>query len=135
MFYINFDTEVITEEMIKTALKMGKTVAIPRCLTKKRRIVPYKIGLDEPLIRGPYGVREPASRMRVPVSRLDAVIVPGVAFDKKGNRLGRGKGYYDRFLASLPKRTFSVGLAFRQQILPSIPLLRHDISVDKTVFA
>ncbi|MCX5706588.1 MAG: 5-formyltetrahydrofolate cyclo-ligase, partial [Candidatus Omnitrophica bacterium] len=60
---------------------------------------------------------------------------PGLAFDKKGNRLGRGKGYYDRFLKKIPKDTPSIGLAFDLQILPSVPTSSHDVSVSKVLFA
>jgi 5-formyltetrahydrofolate cyclo-ligase len=61
--------------------------------------------------------------------------VPGLAFDKKGNRLGRGKGCYDRFLKRLPKKIPTIGLAFDFQILPKIPAKTHDISVNKVIFA
>jgi 5-formyltetrahydrofolate cyclo-ligase len=66
---------------------------------------------------------------------LDLVITPGVAFDKKGNRLGRGKGYYDRFLSKIPKDTPSIGLAFNLQVLPAVPVTSQDVSVKKVIFA
>jgi 5-formyltetrahydrofolate cyclo-ligase len=135
MFYVNLADEVSTEEMIEKALLLGKTVVIPKCVKRTRKLIPYKLGCSKHLIIGPYGVREPVSRVRVPLFKLDAVIVPGLAFDKKGNRLGRGKGYYDRFLSRLPKKTYRLGLAFRQQILSSLPLAPHDRAVDKVLFA
>jgi 5-formyltetrahydrofolate cyclo-ligase len=63
------------------------------------------------------------------------VIVPGVAFEKSGNRLGRGKGCYDYFLRKLPKRIPSIGLAFAFQILPSLPATSEDVSVKKILFS
>ena len=66
---------------------------------------------------------------------LDLVIVPGIAFDRHGRRLGRGKGYYDRFLRKIAKRTLTIGLAFDFQILPSIPATATDINVDHLIFA
>jgi 5-formyltetrahydrofolate cyclo-ligase len=61
--------------------------------------------------------------------------VPAVAFDKKGRRLGRGKGYYDYFLRSLSKKTATVGLAFNFQIVPRLPTLSHDMPVERVIFA
>jgi len=87
------------------------------------------------LQKGPYGILEPVARKRIPLKNLDAVIVPGLAFDKKGMRLGRGKGYYDRFLNTLPERVMSIGLAFRFQILPSVPSLSHDMGVNRIISA
>jgi 5-formyltetrahydrofolate cyclo-ligase len=66
-------------------------------------------------------------------SDLDLVIVPGIAFDKKGRRLGRGKGCYDRFLKALPKDTPTIGLAFDFQVLPEIPATAHDVGVKKFI--
>jgi 5-formyltetrahydrofolate cyclo-ligase len=63
------------------------------------------------------------------------VIVPGIAFDRKGNHLGRGKGYYDRFLEKLLPQTPTIGLAFDFQILPSLPATKTDIAVDRVIFA
>jgi 5-formyltetrahydrofolate cyclo-ligase len=135
MFYIAFDGEVRTEEMIEEAKKTGKIVAVPVC--KKDRITLRPVILDDnaQLRKGPYGIYEPAIERFIRLKDLDLVIVPGVAFDKKGNRLGRGKGYYDRFLKGLAKDTVSLGLAFDFQILPSIPAAAHDVSVSKVIFA
>lgn len=135
MFYTTFDAEVITDRMIKKALMMGKTVVAPTCVAKQCKISPCKIGLNERLKRSSYGIWEPLKKIPVPLSKLDAVVIPGVAFDKQGNRLGRGKGYYDRFLKRLAPKTYRVGLAFDSQILPSIPLSDHDLAVDKVIFA
>ncbi|MDD5044086.1 MAG: 5-formyltetrahydrofolate cyclo-ligase [Candidatus Omnitrophica bacterium] len=135
MFFIALDAEVSTDRMIKKALKMGKKIAVPVCATKSCKISPCRLGLNEKLKRGPYGIYEPVAREFLPLSRLDVVVVPGIAFDAQGNRLGRGKGYYDRFLKRLPPKTYRIGLAFDFQILPSIPLSRHDCNVDRVLFA
>lgn len=134
MFYIAFDGEVNTADMIKAAKKLGKIIVVPIC-KKKRIIKACLFGDKERLVKGPYGILEPAVKNCVNLDNLDLVIVPGVAFDKKGHRLGRGKGYYDRFLKKLPRKTTSIGLAFDFQILPSIPATTHDVSVNKTIFA
>jgi len=135
MFYIAFGGEVNTEEMIEEAKKTGKRVAVPVC--KKNRLTLRPCVLDEnaELKKGPYGIWEPALKSFIQLRDLDLVIVPGVAFDKKGNRLGRGKGYYDHLLKRLSKKTASIGLAFGFQILPSIPTTTHDVSVNRVIFA
>ncbi len=135
MFYISFDGEVNTEEMIKEAQKLGKKVTVPIC--KKHRITLKPCILDEAtrLKKGPYGVCEPTVERFIRLEDLGLVIVPGVAFDKKCNRLGRGKGYYDRFLKKLPKDITTIGLAFNFQILPLIPATTHDVRVNKVIFA
>lgn len=135
MFYVTFDGEVDTKEMIIEAQKKGKTVVIPVCDRNKRIIVPCKIGKEEKLKRGCYNVPEPLIKKRVALKDLDLVVVPGVAFDKRGNRLGRGKGYYDCFLKGLPKHCVSIGLAFDFQVLPCLPVAAHDVCVDKLLFA
>lgn len=134
MFYIAFDGEVKTTDMIEEAKKLGKTIVVPIC--KKNRIIKACLfGDKERLVRGPYGIWEPMLEQCVNLKNLDLVIVPGVAFDKKGRRLGRGKGYYDRFLKKLPEKTASVGLAFDFQILPLVPATTYDVNVDKVIFA
>ena len=134
MFYISFDGEVNTKEMIKEAQNLGKIVAVPVC--KKNRIMrPCILSEKTRLVKGPYGIYEPTIKRFINLEDLDLVIVPGVAFDRQGNRLGRGKGYYDRFLKKLPKKTTSIGLAFDFQILPFIPATTPDVSVNKVIFA
>lgn len=134
MFYITFDGEVDTKEMIKEAQKLGKIIVVPVC-KKNRAIRACFLGDQTKLARGPYGIREPAVKESIHLKYLDLVVVPGVAFDKQGLRLGRGKGYYDRFLKKLHKKTTSIGLAFDFQILPFVPATTHDLAVDKIVFA
>lgn len=134
MFYISFDGEVETKEMIKEARKLGKIVAVPVC--KRNRIIkPCLLREKARLLRGPYGIGEPAIKEFITLENLDLVVVPGVAFDKKGNRLGRGKGYYDKFLTTLAKCSASLGLAFDFQVLPNLPTTKTDVSVERVLFA
>jgi len=134
MFYISFGGEVNTIEMIKEAKKIGKMIAVPVC-GSGRSIKPCLLANRAGLRKGPYSVKEPAVKKSVDIKTLDLVVVPAVAFDKKGNRLGRGRGCYDYFLKKLPKDTPSVGLAFDFQVLPSIPTTKRDIKVNKILFA
>lgn len=136
MFYLSFDGEVNTLEMIKEAQNLGKIVAVPVC--KKNRIIirPCILTHKAKLKKGPFGVCEPAIKKSIDLKNLDLVIVPGLAFDKKGNRLGRGKGCYDLFLKKLYLKDIpTIGLAFDFQILPSIPTTKRDVSVKKVIFA
>lgn len=133
MFYISFDGEVETKEMIRQAQNSGKIVAVPVC-KKNRSMKPCLFARKAALKKGLYGIYRPAIERLIKLKALDLVIVPAVAFDRKGNRLGRGKGYYDCFLSKIPK-TASIGLAFDFQILPALPATKQDISVDRVIFA
>jgi 5-formyltetrahydrofolate cyclo-ligase len=135
MFYIAMQGEVDTQEMIETAKRLGKIIAVPVCVKNRISLRPAILNSQAHLRKGPYGVSEPVTSRFIGLKDLDLVITPGVAFDKKGNRLGRGKGYYDRFLSRIPKDTPSIGLAFGLQILPIVPTAPHDVSVKKVLFA
>ena len=133
MLYASKKEEVATKKIINEALRAGKRVALPRC-TSQNRIVPKEIKDDSCLEKGIYGIYEPKKRERtVQPEKIDLFIVPGVAFDKKNNRLGRGKGYYDKFLKNLPPGKCSVGLAFDFQIVDNLPCDSHDIPVSKVI--
>ncbi len=134
MFYMSFGGEVDTVDMIKAAQKLGKTVVVPVC-GRNRMMSPCVLKDKGALLRGPYGIREPALRKPVNLKSLDLVVVPGLAFDKKGRRLGRGKGYYDRFLPKISRHSVAIGLAYDFQILPFIPTTKNDVDVHKVIFA
>ncbi len=139
LFYLSFDGEVDTVRMIKDAMKRGKRVAVPVIRRETKEIIPSLIkDLDAELKTGPYGVRHPKEEYirPIPLDSIDLVVVPGLAFDEAGNRLGRGMGYYDKFLSRLPKDVPSVGLAFDFQMLRDFPPLEpHDFSVSRVLFA
>lgn len=134
MFYIAFAGEVNTQDMIKEAWKLKKRVAVP-VSNSKNFISPCLLSEGARLVRGIYGTWEPAIRQYVNLNELDLIVVPGLAFDKKGGRLGRGKGCYDKFLGSFTRKVPSIGLAFDFQILPSVPTTNTDVSVRRVVFA
>jgi 5-formyltetrahydrofolate cyclo-ligase len=137
LFYASFDGEVDTKEMLRQALKNGKAVALPQIMEEQKSIIPSRVfDLDKELGIGPYGIMQSLSNYIRPValSDIDLVIVPGVAFDKAGNRLGRGKGYYDRFLRKLPATTPTIGLAFDFQVIESLPFVSSsDVAVKKVI--
>jgi len=137
MFYSAFDGEVETLEMIKQAQTLGKKIVLPVTIKEKKEIIPSLIiNLEESLTNGPYGIKQPKENITQEVDScaIDLVIVPGVAFDKKGNRLGRGEGYYDRFLKKLPQKTPKIGLAFDFQVVDCLPCVeKHDVSVSSVI--
>jgi 5-formyltetrahydrofolate cyclo-ligase len=132
MSYVALPTEVQTRTLIRQALRAGKTVYVP-CVnvrTRTMRVCPIR-NYDEDLRPGAYGIPEPVKRpvRRHEIAVFDLIVVPGLGFDRRGGRLGRGAGYYDRFLKS-QKGAFKVGLSFREQVVRKIPMTRQDASVD-----
>ena len=139
LFYLSLDGEVDTVRMIKDCIKQGKRVAVPFVRRETRELVPSLLrDFDAELTCGPYGVCHPKDEYirPIPLHEIELVIVPGLAFDRAGNRLGRGHGYYDKFLSCLPKDIPTVGLAFDFQMINDFPPLEpHDFSVSTVLFA
>lgn len=135
--YVAFDGEVETRPILRKVLEDGKRLAVPVSRPRSRRIVPRQIHDPEGDLRssGAFGIPEPAltRRRRIDPRRLDLIVVPGVAFDRRGRRLGRGGGYFDRFLAGLPASIPRVGLAFRFQVVKRIPWEGHDQPVTRLI--
>lgn len=130
MCYLSFGNEVPTDGIIAHALKEKKTVYAPRIHGRELELYEL-ISLTEGLETGPFGIRQPGeSSQRWRGQRIDMAIVPGIVFDVKGNRIGFGKGYFDRFLAqpALSGVTLA-GLAYRWQIVDSVPSGISDRSV------
>ena len=129
LFYASLPGEVDTFAMIKKTIELQKRICLPVVMQNQREMIPTLIKTLADLENGVYGIPQPRrnSLLDVPLEEIDAVIVPGVAFDKSHNRLGRGKGYYDRFLIQLPKKTTTIGLAFDFQLIDSLPIEEHDV--------
>ncbi len=133
MLYVATKLEVQTQEIIKSAHQDKKNIFIPLIIRGSHNLFPSLVkDFEKELIRGDLGIFQPSKEFyRIcPPDILDLVIVPGVAFNVQGYRLGRGGGYYDRFLSQLEPRTISVALAFEMQILEEIPVEEKDIPVD-----
>lgn len=138
MFYIAKSYEVETVDMIEEALGLGKRVIIPVTKTQEKSLVPSEIkDPKKELAKGPFGIYEPKRKYMKTVDPkdIDVVIVPGVAFDKKGNRIGHGQGCFDRFLKNLPSKTPTIGLAFKLQLVKKIHAFPWDIPVTKLITA
>lgn len=122
--YAAFDGEVETKDILGEIHKLKKIIGLPKVIKEQHAIVPIKVdNLHSDLESGQYGILEPRyqSDKILSLENLDLVIVPALAFDQAGFRLGRGQGFYDRFLAKLPATTITVGLAFDFQIIESLP--------------
>lgn len=136
MFYVSQGSEVNTHQMIKDALQGGRRVAVPVSRSEGRKLLPVIIlDLDRELSPGSRGVLEPVLKKEriLDPAEIDLVILPGVAFDIRGNRLGRGHAYYDNFLKETPPKVAKIALAFERQIVHNIPPAPHDVPVDKVV--
>ncbi len=116
---------------------------INRWATQKRILLPrveenfsmefYEYSPAE-LSLGSFGILEPSSSIAFPTADIDIIIVPGVAFTTSAERLGRGKGYYDRFLSRGEFRAHTIGVCYNHQICDSLPTEEHDIPLDEVIF-
>lgn len=134
LFYIDIGSEVKTKKIIKEAMKKGKNIVLPITDLKEKKLILSEINdLDKGLERGAFGIPEPKSIKEVNIKDIDLVIVPGIAFDKKGNRVGYGHGYYDKLINSTNKKLICIALAFESQIVSNIPKEQHDSSLSKII--
>ncbi|MEW6356355.1 MAG: 5-formyltetrahydrofolate cyclo-ligase [Planctomycetota bacterium] len=130
LLFASMPDEVDVTELIRAALRMGKRVCVPTCSTKDRRLIPAELTSLSELAPGAYGILEPRTVREVDISDIDFVLVPAAGFDPKGNRLGRGAGYYDRFMSRPEFRAVKCGVCFDAQVLDEIPHDAHDLPVD-----
>src|SRR3989338_4404871 len=115
MFYVSLKDEVNTLAMIDEAVKTGKRVCVPVIFKEDKRLIAGEIkDRIEDLEKQHFGIYQPKNGKvkEVGLEDIDLVVVPGIAFDRCNVRLGRGHGYYDRFLCALPNKTKTIGLAF-----------------------
>ncbi len=135
LFFASFRSEVSTFPIMEEALRLGKSVLLPRVNAHKRELRLFEIrGIDE-LSPGYMRIPEPAvsGKRERDVNDASLVVLPGAAFDPEGDRLGYGGGYYDRLLARLTRKIPLVALAYEEQIVDSLPFDVHDIKVDVIV--
>jgi 5-formyltetrahydrofolate cyclo-ligase len=133
LLYIHKENEVSTEAIIRRSYDYHKVVVLPAFNIEKHSMKLMKVEKpDTDLVKGPRGIWEPnPGRCKsVPIEVIDIAIIPGIAFDEKGGRIGSGEGYYDRLMPKLPATTRKVGLAYELQIFPQVPMTSHDRYVD-----
>jgi len=117
-----------------TWLRKKSRLLLPRIVDQT--LVFHQVEDEIELIPGPHGTREPNPTLpRLDPTYIDTILVPGLAFTEKGERLGRGGGFYDRFLSTLTERTRRIGIAFHCQISGFLPVEIHDQSVHEVVSA
>jgi len=138
--YASFKNEVLTETILEYAVAHRQEVFFPRIVREKKGLMFLKVHDKEDLASGSYDIKEPVHSHRgihqpeiAVSSSLDIIVVPGIAFDTNGNRLGYGKGYYDKVLGSIKETCLIVALAFDFQIVNTIPAEAHDIKMDKII--
>jgi len=135
-FYLAIKSEVITEDAVKSAISTGKDVVIPVMDKRHKRILLSGLNdYDKELAPTSHGIIEPRPEFYkfVDLNDIDLMVLPGVAFDLNGHRLGYGAGYYDRLLRDADTRPFLVALAFEVQIVNKIPIGDHDVRMDKII--
>jgi 5-formyltetrahydrofolate cyclo-ligase len=133
MLYMPMSTEVDLSPVALRCFQIGKTVCVPKVVGHE--IIPIEVtnfDVADMDLDG-CGVRTPRCGQPVPPNLFDLVVVPGLAFDPMCRRLGRGGGYYDRFLPRLRKNTAAVGIAYDVQIVEEVPALPHDVTMDIVV--
>lgn len=127
LFYAPLPEEPDIWQLLLDALAAGKTVLLPRFSPEQKSYLACHIkDAVKDIQKGQFGIREPGDACaKISLNRLDLILVPGIAFDLDGHRLGRGKGFYDQLLAVIHGPT--CGVAFDQQIVSRIPVEPHDI--------
>ncbi len=132
--YLATPQEADTTELALAAWRLGKTVLAPRVDWQARSMSAVEIrSLFDDIVVDARGLREPSGGDPCPLDTIDLIVVPGLAFDSSGNRLGRGGGFYDRLLAAAERRAIACGLALAEQIVPAVPTAPHDVPVDIVV--
>lgn len=131
LFYVSVKNEVDTHELIREALQTGKRIAVPITNLREKVLCLSEIKGMEELKKSTFDLLEPAEEFRRPTSlqEIDLVVVPGIAFDRKGNRIGYGAGFYDRLLSTRPD-VLKVALAYQFQVVDRIDIYDGDVPID-----
>ncbi len=134
--YAGFGSELQTGDFLRRTLDLGKTLLLPRVNRETKSLDIYEVkDLERDLESGTWGIREPNPGICSPadIRAVDFVLVPGVAFDSRGGRLGYGAGFYDRLLANRPSQAWLVAGAFEIQMIEHVPMQERDVPVDVIV--
>lgn len=133
MIYNSFSSEVITDNIINHAIKNGKSVFLPKCVPHTNIMHAVRYFANDSFDKNEYGISEPKNHL-IYNGIIDLIIVPGIAFDKYGARIGFGKGYYDKYIGSLNVFPYLIALAFDEQISnEKIPTEEQDIFMNEII--
>ena len=131
MLYLSLPHEVDTSEAILYAWQLGKIVTVPKISWQQRHMIPVRINsLETGFSTEVAGLRNPVTGVPVSFEEIDLVVAPALGFDRRGNRLGRGGSYYDRFFANEELKASRCGFAFAEQMVDSVPVTEHDEPMD-----
>lgn len=136
LIYMATKKEVQTRGIINICLKKNIKTYLPVVDTLRTKIFFSRVSDVDDLIKGPFGIYQPSPKkenLLNNTNEIDLIIVPGLVFDKKGGRIGSGKGYYDKFLGTVPSHKLIIALAFEFQIVDEIKQCSHDIPVHKII--
>lgn len=134
MLFLSLPSEIDTTPAILNAWQNQKTVVVPKVSPQQKHMIPIQIhSLESGFSTDQWGLRNPVTGPPVPLEDIQLIVTPGLAFDKKGNRLGRGASYYDRFFASKQLNAEKCGFAFNCQIVNDVPVENHDQKIDMLV--
>lgn len=128
LMYYSLPDEVNTHEAVRRLAESGKRVLLPRVVDDENMEIRQFESMDD-LSKGSFGIMEPTGKLFLDYGGIDVAVIPGMSFDRHNNRLGRGKGYYDRFLVKVPD-AYKIGVCFDFQKLDDIPVDGHDMKVD-----
>ena len=128
--FASMKDEVSTEYALKAWLEIGKRIVVPRVEGDIMRFYDYS---PDRMQTGAFGIEEPIGDDEVSAEEIDLIIVPARAFTRTGERLGRGGGFYDKYMSLNGFRAYKIGIAYSVQIFDTLPCDTHDIRVDEVV--
>ncbi|WP_164917243.1 5-formyltetrahydrofolate cyclo-ligase [Clostridium sp. JN-9] len=132
--YVSLDYEVDTKKIINKAFSLGKSVSVPKVISKSEGMAAVNIKSLSELSLGKYNILEPEIHNNIAsANEFDLIIVPGLAFDKKGGRLGYGGGFYDRYLKNCSSTCNIVALSYSFQIIDEVPMDINDIKINNII--
>lgn len=131
--YMAMDDEVDTRELIAEGAKNGKTVVLPTCVGDELVLRVYEG--EEQMTQGAFGIMEPRGKVmeEKDYGEIDLAVVPGVAFDRNGGRMGRGHGFYDRTLRKMPG-CYKMGICWEVQMVEKVPMDEFDIKMNNVLY-
>jgi 5-formyltetrahydrofolate cyclo-ligase len=131
MLYLSLPYEADTTEAILCAWQLDKIVAVPKISWQQKYMMPVQINsLETGFLTEVTGLRNPLEGVPMAIEEIDLVVAPALGFDRKGNRLGHGGSYYDRFFANTAIKAQRCGFAFAEQMIEDVPMRDHDKQMD-----
>lgn len=133
--YIPSKNEVNIRKVIERAWSLGKTILVPKIEHNTNKMRFYKIASWEELRLGKFQILEPivGEEKPFPIGDIEVMLIPGIVFDYNGNRIGYGKGYFDRYLYLSSPYIYKVGVCYNFQVVDELPILDHDYAMDKII--